>query len=89
MFEWWQPNTHVDVNPFDFQRWIAGVSYQYNEFLRFSVNTQNISYYHQNFAFSHSYANTFAKGAFPATGTVPNAVFRDGHSLFLNMEFNY
>jgi hypothetical protein len=89
MFEWWQPNTHVDVNPFDFQRWIAGVSYQYNEFLRFSINTQNLSYYHENFAFSHAYANTFAKGAFPATGTVPNAVFRDGHSLFLNLEFNY
>ena len=60
MFEWFQPNTHVDVNPFDFKRWIAGVSYQYNEFLRFSINTQNMLYYHDNFAFSQPYANKFA-----------------------------
>jgi len=90
MFEWWQPNTHVDVNPFDFQRWIAGISYQYNEFLRFSINTQNLSYYHQNFAFSEAYANTFAPVfSKPGTKTVPNSVFRDDHSLFLSMEFNY
>ena len=90
MFEWFQPNTKVDVNPFDFQRWIAGISYQYNEFLRFSINTQNVSYYHQNFAFSQTYANTFAPVfASPAGKSVSNAVFRDDHSLFLNMEFNY
>jgi hypothetical protein len=91
MFEWFQPNTHVDVNPFDFQRWIAGISYQYNEFLRFSINTQNLSYYHQNFAFSETYANTFAPVfANPTAGkSVPNSVLRDDHSLFLNMEFNY
>jgi hypothetical protein len=90
MFEWFEPNTHVDVNPFDFKRWIAGVSYQYNEFLRFSINTQNILYYHDNFAFSEKYANSFApEFAAPGTKTVPNSVFRDGHSLFLSMEFNY
>jgi hypothetical protein len=90
MFEWFQPNTHVDVNPFDFQRWIAGISYQYNEFLRLSINTQNLSYYHNNFAFSEAYANTFAPVfASPGTKTVPNSVFRDDHSLFLNLEFNY
>jgi hypothetical protein len=90
MFEWFEPNTHVNVNPFDFQRWIAGISYQYNEFLRFSLNTQNLSYYHQNFAFSEAYANKFAP-AFSAPGakTVANSVFRDDHSLFLNLEFNY
>src|SRR5208282_4135173 len=75
MFEWFQPNTHVDVNPFDFQRWIAGISYQYNEFLRLSINTQNLSYYHNNFAFSEAYANTFAPVfASPGTKTVPNSV---------------
>jgi hypothetical protein len=91
MFQWFQPNTHVDLDPFDFQRWVAGISYQYNEFLRLSVNTQNLSYYHQNFAFSETYANTFAPVfAKPTTGkTVPNSVFRDDHSLFLSMEFNY
>ena len=90
MFQWFEPNTHVDVNPFDFKRWIAGVSYQYNEFMRFSISTQNMLYYHENFAFSEAYANKFAP-EFPAPGaaTVKNSVFRDGHSLFLNMEFNY
>ena len=90
MFQWFEPNTHVDLNPFDFKRWIAGVSYQYNEFLRFSVSTQNMLYYHHDFAFSEAYANKFApEFAAPGTKTVPNSVFRDGHSLFLNMEFNY
>jgi hypothetical protein len=89
MFEWMQPNTHVDVNPFDFQRWVAGISYQYNEFLRFSLDSQNMLYYHNNFAFSHAEANHFSTGAFPATGSVPNSVFRDGHSFWLNAEFNF
>jgi hypothetical protein len=89
MFEWTLPNTHVDENPFDFQRWVAGVSYQYNEFLRFAFDTQNMLYYHHNFAFSHAEANHFAPGAFAATGSVPNSVFRDGHSFWLNAEFNF
>ncbi len=89
LFEWFQPNTHVDVNPFDFQRWVAGVSYQYNEFLLFAIDSQNMLYYHDNFAFSHSYANTFSKGAFSPTGSVANSVFRDGHSIWLNAEFNF
>jgi len=90
MFEWWEPNTHVNVNPFDFQRWIAGISYQYNEFLRFSLSTQNMMYYHHNFAFSEVEANKFAPVFSSPTGkSVPNAVFRDGHSFFLNLEFNY
>jgi hypothetical protein len=89
MFEWFEPNTHVDKDPFDFKRWIAGVSYQYNEFLRFALDTQNMLYYHDNFAFSHLEADKFAKGVFPATGSVPNAVFRDGHSFWLNAEFNF
>ena len=90
MFEWWEPNTHVDVNPFDFQRWIAGVSYQYNEFLRFSFDTQNILYYHHNFNFSESYADKFApEFASPAGKTVANSVLRDGHSFWLNAEFNF
>jgi hypothetical protein len=90
MFEWWLPNTKVDRNPFDFKRWVAGVSYQYNEFLRFSLSTQNILYYHDNFAFSQAAADKFAPVfAAPGVKTVPNSVFRDGHAFFLNMEFNY
>jgi len=90
MFEWWMPNTHVDENPLDFQRWIAGISYQYNEFLRFAFDTQNILYYHKNFAFSEAYADKFApEFAAPGTKTVANSVLRDGHSFWLNAEFNF
>jgi len=90
MFQWFLPNTHVDENPFDFQRWTAGISYQYNEFLRFALDTQNMMYYHKNFAFSRAEADHFGPGAFsPSTGTVPNSVFRDGHSFWLNAEFNF
>ena len=52
MFQLWQPNTNVALNPLDFQRWVVGVSYQYNEYLRFAVDSQNLSYYHGQFAFS-------------------------------------
>ena len=91
MFQWFLPNTHVDENPFDFQRWVAGVSYQYNEFLRFALDTQNMLYYHQNFAFSKAYANKFSPQTYtPSTLTsIPNSVFRDGHSFWLNAEFNF
>jgi len=90
MFEWFEPNTHVDKDPFDFKRWIAGVSYQYNEFLRFSLDTQNMLYYHGNFAFSEAYADKFApEFAAPGTKAVANSVLRDGHSFWLNAEFNF
>jgi hypothetical protein len=47
-------------------------------------------YYHQNFAFSQAYADKFAPAfAAPGAKVVPNSVFRDGHSIFVNMEFNY
>ena len=90
MFEWFQPNTHVDVNPFDFQRWVAGISYQYNEFLRFAIDSQNMLYYHENFAFPVAYANKFAPETYTkGTKSVANSVFRDGHSFWLNAEFNF
>ncbi len=90
MLEEFEPNTKVDLNPFDFYRWVVGISYQYNEFLRISLNTQNLSYYHDQFNFSEAYANTFAPVFTKAPITsVPNSVFRDDHSIFLNLEFNY
>jgi hypothetical protein len=91
MFEWFLPNTHVNENPFDFQRWVAGVSYQYNEFLRFALDTQNMLYYHQNVGFPTAEAKHFAPVTFsPSTlAAVPNSVFRDGHSFWLNAEFNF
>jgi cell division protein FtsB len=66
MFQWWQPNVNVSHNPLDFMRWIAGVSWQYNEYLRFSLNSQNLLYYHKNFDVSKFYINNrLAPGTFP------------------------
>lgn len=89
MFEWFQPNTKVDMNPFDFQRWVAGISYQYNEYLRFSLDSQNLMYYHSNFDFPAAYANSFAHEFGPAVTSIKDSVPRDVHAFFLNAEFAF
>ena len=97
MFELFQPNTHFASNPLDFQRWIFGVSYQYNEYLRFAIDSQNLSYYHSQQSipisvlkpYGYSPGGTFNGRQLPKTGSVPNMVQRDTHSIFANVEFNY
>jgi hypothetical protein len=47
MFQWFLPNVTVrGNNPLDFQRIVASVSYQYNEYLRFALDSQNLLFYH-------------------------------------------
>jgi hypothetical protein len=91
LFSLWQPNTNVNVNPLDFERWVAGVSYQYNEYLRFAVDSQNLSYYHGQFAFPVTEATNL--GWTPPTGfkgtSIPSSVPWDTHSIFANVEFSY
>ncbi|HKD69963.1 MAG TPA: hypothetical protein VKB84_24200 [Candidatus Binataceae bacterium] len=94
MFNWLQPNIHVDKNPFDFQRWVVGIAYQYNEYLRFALDTQNLHYYHSQFAFPVAEALTFDKQSAYSpiakkTGFIGGPVFPDMHSIFLNVEFAY
>ena len=101
MFQWFQPNTKVNLNPLDFQRWIGGISYQYNEYLRIALDSQNLLFYHGQFPFSTKYANTFAPvfvkipnpGHTPPVVSPPTSVDqpvpRDTHAIFLNLEFNY
>lgn len=91
MFQLWQPNTNVALNPLDFQRWVVGVSYQYNEYLRFAVDSQNLSYYHGQFAFPVSEAKQLgwtAPSGFKGS-TIPSAVPWDTHAIFANVEFSY
>lgn len=79
MTEWFLPNTKIDKNPLDFNRYIAGVGYQYNEFLRFALDVQMLSYYHSQFTF-------------PAEKDIPTtayAVPRDQNSIWLNVQFDY
>lgn len=105
MFQWFMPNDNIRENPLDFQRFVAGISYQYNEYLRFALDSQNLLYYHNQFGIPVSQAETFnyAPGSklngqiLPGNTTapkslntvIPNLVPRDIHSVFLNMEFAY
>ena len=42
MYQWFMPNDKFADDPLDFQRFIVGLSYQVNEFLRFAVDSQNV-----------------------------------------------
>jgi hypothetical protein len=99
MFQWFMPNDHFDQpDPLDFQRFIIGVSYQYNEYLRFAVDSQNLSFYHDQLgtqvgtAESFGYTpNTFNGRQLPSLKNfvIPNLVPSDTHSIFANVEFAY
>jgi hypothetical protein len=97
MFQWFLPNDNVQKDPLDFQRFVAGVSYQYNEYLRFALDSQNLLFYHDQFGVPVSYASkfnyvggsTFNGRKLPKTGTIPNTVPLDTHAIFLNIEFAY
>jgi hypothetical protein len=94
MFNWWQPNLHVNKDPFDFQRFVVGVAYQYNEYLRFAVDSQNVLYYHSQFGFPLAEALQFNSAAKYSPVAIANKaitgpVFPDMHSIFLNVEFSY
>jgi hypothetical protein len=105
MFQWFLPNDNVQHDPLDFQRFVAGISYQYNEYLRFALDSQNLLYYHNQFGLTPTQASTFGYspgGKFngqllpktittPASlnGNIPFLVPRDIHSIFFNIEFAY
>jgi hypothetical protein len=97
MFQWLMPNDKVNPNPLDFQRFVAGVSYRYDEYLRFALSSQNIIFYHNQLSLPVSYLERFdyAPGSklngilLPATGDIPFLVPRDTHSIFANVEFAY
>jgi hypothetical protein len=98
MFQWFMPNDKLTENPLDFQRFIVGVSYQVNEYVRFAIDSQNISYYHNQFGIPVGTAeqfgyttSTFNGRQVPSikTFTIPNLVPSDTHSVFANVEFAY
>jgi hypothetical protein len=97
MFQWLSPNTQFASNPLDFYRWVFGLSYRYNEYLRFAIDSQNLSYYHSQQSipisvlkpFGYSPGSTFNGQTLPKTGSIPDMVQRDTHSIFANVEFSY
>ncbi len=97
MFQWFLPNDKVRTNPLDFQRFAVGVSYQYNEFLRFAIDSQNTLFYHNQMSmtvpqlkqFNYVPGGTLNGQKLPKTGSIPNLVPFDTHSIFANVEFTY
>ena len=97
MFQWFEPNDKVNPDPLDFQRFIAGVSYQYNEYLRFAVDSQNLLFYHNQMSmwvpdleqFNYVPGSKLNSLLLPKTGAIPYLVPCDTHSIFANVEFAY
>jgi hypothetical protein len=81
-------------------RFVAGVSYQYNEYLRIALDSQNLLFYHANSGLTTMKAARFN---YPSAGSlngrllptvasntfIPNLVPRDTHAVFHNLEFAY
>ncbi|MDO8431960.1 MAG: hypothetical protein Q7S58_06060 [Candidatus Binatus sp.] len=86
MYQQFLPNTNASKNPLDFYRWVAGVQYLVNKNLRFAIDSQNLTYYHDQFTFPGSELTALSgKGQKDTEFAVP----RDTHALMLNMEFKY
>lgn len=89
-FSQWLANTKAETNPFDLQRFVVGVEWRYNKYLRFALDSHNLLYYHDQFTFSNAELAKFSPSiAAMHPGGIPNAVPRDTHAFFLNAEFNY
>jgi len=101
LFQWLEPNSKVNRDPLDFYRWMVGVEWQINEFVRLAIDTQNLSFYHSQEPFSTAYANTFANvflpikktsaptGTFAPPRTIAKPVPRDTHAVEVNLEFAF
>jgi hypothetical protein len=84
LFQQILPNTQVDKNPIDYQRYDLGVQWLINKYMRVAFDSQAIMYYHSQF----TYPATAVRGQ-KATPAVEDAVPRDTHAFFLNFEFRY
>lgn len=105
MFQWFLPNDNVPEDPLDFERFVVGISYQFNEYVRIALDSQNLLFYHGNFGlpvsaltpFNYVPGSKFNGQLLPGNlkkpaslGTIiPNLVPRDSHAIFLNLEFAY
>ena len=105
LYQWFMPNDNVGENPLDFQRFVVGISYQVNEYLRIALDSQNLLFYHDQFGLPVSDLRQFnyvpgskfngqilpgsTKTASSLNTIIPDLVPRDTHAFFLNLEFAY
>jgi hypothetical protein len=82
LYQQFLPNTRIEKDPLDFNRYDLGVQWLINKYFRVAADAQAIQYYQDQF--------TLPAGA---TGhkapAVPDAVPRDTHAFFLHLEFRY
>jgi len=90
LYQYFQPNTKIPLNPLDFQRVVAGISYRVNKNVRFAFDTQDVLYKHSQFTYPASSLATFSPTLAAANpGGIANAVPPSVKALFLNMEFTF
>jgi hypothetical protein len=105
MLQWLMPNDNVPEDPLDFQCFVAGLSYQTNEYLRIAVDSQNLFFYHDQSGIPVSQVRQFnyvpgsklngqtlpgnIKGPASLNTIIPDLLPRDIHALFINLEFAY
>ena len=94
LYQQFLPNTRVTHDPLDFQRYIVGLEWKVNKFLRVAIDSQNLMYYHGQENVSAAEIGKFTsfttkKGSKNLPFDVTDAVPRDTHAFFLNFEFRY
>lgn len=91
MVHGFDPNTKIQLpNPLNFIRTVAGVSYQYNKYLTFAVDDQNLNYRTSQYdmtaaqiaTFSSSLAATYPNG-------IPSVVPGGTNAIMINAQFTY
>jgi hypothetical protein len=90
MLQQFNPNTNVNNDPLDFRTVIGGISYKYNKYWTFAVDSKNILYYHSQFTFSNAQLALFSPSVaakYPAG--IPNAVAGDTNQVSFNILFNF
>ena len=90
MFEQFNPNTNVNLDPLDFRTVVGGISYKYGKNWEFALDSQNVIYYHSQFTFPASELARFSPSLtaqYP--NGIPNAVPSDTNAIFFNVLFNY
>ncbi len=83
LFQQILPNTRIDYDPLDFQRYDLGVQWLINKYLRVAFDSQAIMYYHGQFTFPKT--NVSGQSIAATAYAVP----RDTHAFMLHMEFRY
>jgi len=84
LYQQFLPNTRIDKNPLDFNRYDLGVQWLINKYLRVAFDAQAIQYYQDQFTYDAPFT-----GAGTKDHKIANAVPRDTHAFFFHLEFRY